>query len=184
MQRLNVTNRKHQQLSGFTLLEILVAVVMVGIVSAIATPGMLGFLNRSKVSAAHSALQGGLQEIQREAIKRGTNCEITFPTSGNSAKDQTNSVLIISSNCLITGDLKLESVRIRHNLPSTTIDLFNFKGDTDPVLSNNAVIVITQEDNNAYQKCIAISDGLGLIRIGNYPPGDTTVNPNNCSPTS
>lgn len=184
MRHLTVTNKRNFQHSGFTLIEVLVVVLLLGIMSIIGAPGMLGFLRRSKVSAAESQLQGALQEIQREAIKRGRDCSITFPASNAIASNQTGGVLKISSNCLLTGDLELEQVRIRHNLPSTTINLFNFRGETDSALSSDAVIIFSQEDNYLFQKCIAISDGLGLIRIGNYATNDSSTTVSQCTPTS
>ena len=37
---------------GFTLIEMLAVIMIVGILSAIAAPGLLGMLNRNKVSSA------------------------------------------------------------------------------------------------------------------------------------
>ncbi|MGB2924561.1 MAG: type II secretion system protein [Limnothrix sp.] len=180
-----------QKETGFTLIEILVATIMLGVMAAIASPGMLAFVARSKVSSAHNQLQGGLQEMQREAIKRSQDCEITFPASGTTSSSQANDVLEVTSNCLVAGPLELEGVRIRHNLPdtdtdpdNTILDLFDFKGQTDTALSNDVAIVITQEDSDKFQKCIAISDGVGIIRSGFYTTNLSTVSISNCDPTS
>lgn len=176
MRHLIATKRSSQ--AGFTMLELLVVTMMIGVMAAIASPGMLGFIRRGKVTSAHSAVQGALQEMQREAIKRGTNCNVTFPASNTSGS------LTITSNCLISGTVTLEDVRIRHDLPNITLDLFNFRGETEDALTGDVVIIISQQDGNLFQKCIALSDGLGLIRIGNYPDGNTTTNISQCSPTS
>lgn len=184
-----IVNKRSRQ-SGFTMIELLVVTLMIGVMAAIASPGMLAFVRRSKVSAAQSNVQRALLEIQREAMKRGVSCSVTFPSNNASASDQANNVLTISSNCLVTGTVELEQVRIRHNLPATTLELFNFRGETgaDKGLSNgltsDVVIVLTQESANSYQKCVAISNGLGLVRTGIYPSNNTTTTVNSCSPTS
>lgn len=171
------TATKHPKQFGFTLMELLVATLMIGIMAAISAPGMIGFVNRSKVTSAHGELQGALNEIQREAIKRSTNCSVTLPATNSSG------TFSITSNCLITGTINLNQVRIRHNLPSGNTFTFNFRGETqDSLTGGDAVIILSHQDSDNFQKCIAISRGLGLIRIGNYPSNQTTVSINSCAP--
>lgn len=190
MQLLNVT--KHRNDEGFTLLEVLTVVVIIGIISAIASPGMLGFLARSKVTAAQGELQGLLQEAQRSAIRESDSCSITLPATNSKSSDQADSVLSVSASCVGTGKQELEEVLIRHNFADVsptydgtatfTAELFNYQGSTDESLviplgetSGNLIIVLsTESDSTISQKCIVVSDGLGLIRAGNYS-GDSSA---------
>jgi prepilin-type N-terminal cleavage/methylation domain-containing protein len=173
MRHLTVTKNSRQL--GFTLIELLVVTLLISIMAAIASPGMLGFVNRSKVSSGHAKLQGALQQIQREAIKRGTDCSLTLPSTTSSTTP-----IILESTCLITGSETLEDVELRHNVTGNTIT-FNFKGERT---GGDVVIIVTHPDGDAFQKCIAVSQGLGLIRIGNYPGNETGVDISNCTPTS
>lgn len=180
--------------AGFTLIELLVAIVLIGIMAAITGPSMLGFFARSKVSSAQSELLGILQEAQKSSIRSSVNCSLTFPATNSRSSDSTNEVLTISASpasCIPAGDVSLEEVQIRHNAADVhavyngttelTAELFDFQGSTDEFISSELVFVISNEDNENFQKCIVVSDGLGLIRTGNYPNNVTDVDVDECS---
>lgn len=58
--------RKNKQ-SGFTIIEVLVVVLMVGILSAIAAPTWLMFANRQKVRTVNDRVFNAIQEAQSQA---------------------------------------------------------------------------------------------------------------------
>jgi len=76
----------NQQDAGFTLLELVVVMLMVGILSAIAAPSWLGFVNRQRVSKANDAVFAALQEAQSEAKNKKLSYSVSFqknPTTQN-----------------------------------------------------------------------------------------------------
>ena len=182
---------------GFTLIELLVATLIIGVTAAIVSPGMLGFVARSKVNTAQGELQGLLQEIQRSAIQKSRTCNIILPNSGDSGTFEITSVVSpvptppdSGESCLPIADRTLQDVQIRHNFPAaldisnSDNSIFDFRGNTEDFLSSDLVIVLSNEDTNAFQKCIVVSSGLGLIRVGNYPGGDTSTDVAQCFPTA
>ena len=63
----SVNPRRTKNQSGFTIIEILVVVLMVGIVGAIAAPTWLMFANRQKVRTVNDRVFNAIQEAQSRA---------------------------------------------------------------------------------------------------------------------
>jgi len=151
--------RKSSQ--GFTLIEMLVIVAVIGILAAIAAPSFLGLLNQKKVDDALAQVQGALQEAQREAIRKSKSCEVTVPNTNNPT---------LTSPCFVTGSRTLKGITIRRPNSISSIT-FNLKGGTN----NGGTIVFALSNNTATkQKCLVISPGIGLMRTGNYANSDTS----------
>jgi len=66
---------------GFTLQEVVIAVAIVGILSAIAVPNYLGWLPRHRLAGAASDVQMALNAARLEAIKANTVVTVNFDPS-------------------------------------------------------------------------------------------------------
>ena len=168
-----LSNARHTN-QGFTLIEITIIVVIIGILSAVAAPSFLGMLNRNKVNNALSELRGALQEAQREAIRKSKSCTVTVTSGANPN---------VTSPCLVTGDRTLTGISIRHNGTTMGTITFNFKGQTTTGGSDTQAIVISlANDTSTQERCLMISDPLGMIKTGIYSDSQrnrSTVNPTN-----
>ncbi len=85
---------------GFTLIETLIIVVIIGILSAIAAPSFLSMFNKNKVNNALVQVRGALQEAQREAIRRSRRCQVGL-SSGNQS--------MLTSNCFALVDYTIKA---------------------------------------------------------------------------
>ena len=78
-----LASRNNQQDAGFTLLEVIVVAVIIGILGAIAAPGWLGFVNRQRLNKANDAVLSALQQAHRQAIRTKRDYSVSFQTNGN-----------------------------------------------------------------------------------------------------
>jgi prepilin-type N-terminal cleavage/methylation domain-containing protein len=64
--------------NGFTLLEILIAVIIIAAVSAVATPAALSWLDGARLKSAAASLRADLQEAKSQALRRRETVRIEF----------------------------------------------------------------------------------------------------------
>src|SRR5262245_55497890 len=73
MQRATLSLRKRQTQRGFTLLELMIALALIGMLLTVAVPSMRTFTQNNRLTAASNDLLRSLQLARSESIKRQLN---------------------------------------------------------------------------------------------------------------
>lgn len=156
---------------GFTMIEVIVVLIIIGILSAIMAPSFLSMFNKNKVNDTLEQVRGALREAQREAIRKSKSCAVTLDTTNKK----------ISSPCLVTGDRTLTNgvAILTHDLDGTPPSVtFSMRGST----TNSGLIIVQMSDGSTDKKgCLVISEGPGIMRTGVYNGSTTSISSGNCT---
>ena len=97
--------RSSQSQSGFTLIEVLVIVIIIGVLSAIAAPGWLSFINNRRMSTMRGQVSNILRKAQTEAKTTRTMRAVILDTSVTGRKSPQIAVVrcVTSEACDLTG---------------------------------------------------------------------------------
>ena len=159
---------------GFTLIELIIVSIILGIVAAIAVPNFFALLSRNQMNNALEQLLGGIRETQQLAMRQGILCKININTG-------TNTLTANPNGCLLSTRNIDDNIDIRTNIPGATPNItFSPKGTTTRMGT-----IVLSSDNTELQKCFVISLGLGIMRTGDYDGERTgSVNYSECKRSS
>ncbi|HEY9828452.1 MAG TPA: type II secretion system protein [Stenomitos sp.] len=189
--------RRLQQ-RGFTLIETLVIVMVIGILAAVSAPSFGSLLDSIKVNQSVTDLKTALQDSQRQAIRKNQVCSAQLPNvgkgnSGEGSGKGSKKKQMVEGNCLTSGSPdQPDSVTLVSNLKSVVSSLptgtsdrvvevkFGAQGSAEfavltsvvapaiPKDPSGKVIAYVADKPQIQKKCVAISSTLGLTRIGTY----------------
>jgi prepilin-type N-terminal cleavage/methylation domain-containing protein len=171
-----------QAAAGFTGIELLVTVVILGVLAAIGVSASLVELRAARVDAAANEFAGWLEAVRR-AAERGIPCDVEIkpqtaalpagPTT--TVATATPTATTIPNNCLSASPFRIDSGRPidRYAVtPSTATFTFTPRGSL--FLAVNAPVTISfqaVENGSAVgsTRCVRLNPPLGLIDVGACP---------------
>ncbi len=112
--------------SGFSIVEFLVSMGILGIIAAIAIPNFIAFRQNSQLNTATRELFSGFQQAKMTAIKRNVNCTITFGRNSGTTYDY---IVYLDHNRNFKRDSNDEIIISRSLEKFLEIDYSNFPFD-------------------------------------------------------
>jgi prepilin-type N-terminal cleavage/methylation domain-containing protein len=156
-----VPMRRQAQLhKGFSLLELLLAVSVLGIMSGIALPSFLRQWEDARLNAANRALSSWLDDQRRKAIQNSSPCDISIDTSQARAISQCDFENGTGSS------LKLPSVIDQGEGLTLSINQGDSSWSFSPrgTTTTTTKLHLSIDGSEDLGRCLSLSAPLGLIR--------------------
>jgi prepilin-type N-terminal cleavage/methylation domain-containing protein len=149
--------------SGFTLIEVLVVVIIISVLSAIAAPGWLAFVNNRRISTVRSQAADAIRKAQTEAKTTQTMRAVVLDMD-----DKTNSPRLAIVRC-ITAPASTLSASSQCDFPTTLNWQTLGGGDVKTGVINYTKVTKDQTGSSTYIGSNAnykrlVFDGNGVVK--------------------
>lgn len=163
--------------AGFTLLETIIVVSIIGILSGIAAPSWFNFINRQSLNTAQSKVYQAMQETKSNAMHQKVTWQ--FSVREISIKGKTTVQWAIHPESVNPTAANWHSLapQIQLYAPETTLYKdkknrvqqvqFNYIGNTDGQLGQ---ITLTIKNSSKIKRCVYVSTLIGTVRTGKEHP--------------
>lgn len=162
------TSRHDRRSGGFTLIELMITVTIVGVLAKLAVPAMQQMILAENVRSATGDLQTALYFTRSEAIKRASNVDMV-----PSSNDWKNGWVVQLSG---GGTVLRKHDAVGSQLSAMAGSTITYRSD-GRVTSTPATIVVTTSNTSVQARCIKL-DLSGRPNVNNYAFGGGT---NTCS---
>ncbi|MBE9187550.1 prepilin-type N-terminal cleavage/methylation domain-containing protein [Microcoleus sp. LEGE 07076] len=164
--KFNSSASKNQD-AGFTIIELLIIVLILGIFASIAAPSWLGFINRQRVRTVNDRVLQTLRSAQSEAKRTKSDRVVTFfpsdlPTATINTEPAQNPPLQT-----VTfdggGEIKAKQITLITNQATATVPnsiTFNYQGNPSP----SEFFVTVYPFNGGAKQCVIVQTLIGGMR--------------------
>ena len=173
--------------AGFTMIELMIIVLIVGIFASIAAPSWLAFINRQRVRTVNDRVFQTLRTAQSEAKRTKSDRVVTLNTPATdppTATIDSNPPNLNASGALqpiqtVTfdggGEIKSGTILLASNTPSITFDYQGNVKDGLPIVAPNVrrFVATVTAVNGGGKQCAIVETIIGGMR---------TAEGNDCTP--
>lgn len=164
-------NRLHKErsTSGFTLIEMLVVVIIIGVLFSIAAPSWLSLTYRQRVNKANDQLLQAIRTTQNEAKRQRREYEIAFNTAADPPQVAIRprgatggTIQVLGDGEISRGTLRMQS-SVGQIVFGPTGGLVATRNPNPPI----SITLVTQSTGTGNPKrCVIVETLLGATRVG------------------
>ncbi|MEG4232238.1 GspH/FimT family pseudopilin [Microcoleus sp. Pol11C3] len=155
---------------GFTLLEVLVIALIIGILSSIAAPSWLAFINRQRVRTVNDRVFQSLRTAQSEAKRTKSSVTVTFnyaPNASPAIDPPTVTINNITQQLNAGGEIKPQTIALTVNTPAAPTTppnsiVFDYQGNLTTGITPFYVTVAPSRGGT--KQCVIVDTLLGGMR--------------------
>lgn len=154
--------------AGFTLIEGLIVVVIIGLLAAIAAPSWFGFLQQRKINATQDMLYQALRATQADAMQQRHERRFSV-RDGNEQIEWASHPETIPSTQVVAWQPLIEGVRLA-DIDNTLLKKngayyvrFDMHGN---VKSQLGTVTVTMSGDKQTHRCVVVSTLIGAMRKG------------------
>jgi type IV fimbrial biogenesis protein FimT len=165
-----------KRLSGFTLIEVLIVIALLGIVTALAAPGFASLVQNNRVQAAAGELQRALYYARSEAMSRGVNVVVT--TEPEDTNGWTGALKIATTRTVVLPNAEIlrqysgglgDGVNGTGFIGGAPLTSLTFQPNGTLKLSGEATIRVCATNALTQGKQFTLSPG-GVLSVTDYVP--------------
>lgn len=161
-----------RQTAGFTLAEGLIVVGLIGVLAAIATPSLMGFLNQRKINMTRDMVYQALRATQADAMQHRHDRRFSLRQRDGRIEwaSHSESVLAIQVRTwqpLIDGVVLADvdnTLTKKDGIYYTRFDMYgNLRSKA---LGEQGTVTVTMSGQRKTNRCVVVSTVLGAMRKG------------------
>lgn len=150
--------------SGFTIMELMVAIAIIAILSAVATPNMISWRNNTQFNSAIRSVKSAIEETRMNAVKSNLPARLDFIDGGRSFKTLKWDMTANNFGAPRTHRLPPDVILVNSNF---TDDQLQFTGRGMPLSALGGTLTLKNVKGNLC-RCIVVAS-VGTSRISECP---------------
>ncbi|MDZ8109986.1 MAG: type II secretion system protein [Nostoc sp. DedQUE12a] len=150
--------------SGFTILETLVIIVLIGILAALGIPNWMTFVATRRLNTAQSQVYYAMRQAQREATKDKLTWQASFREQNGIVQWAVHPATVNPSNANwnnLDANVRLDSeTNFQASLSSVQEVRFDYRGNAKDL----GRITLSSKSGGKAKRCVIVSTILGAMR--------------------